>query len=321
VGPRLGKAEPFAPLIFTLASIFLVVIPTVLIAVQAVQSITRFLSRDWTSTFDRLQSSMTNGVDIFGRRVHIGGEQLQAVVQDVGQRAATFAAGYVGGLATTVPSAIIFLFLFIIALYYCLRDGSAFGRWLLRLSPFPEQETRELFASVQETVNGAILGLIATALVQGGLTLIALYIFDVPNAFLLGVLATALSFIPLVGTTPVTIGSAIYLFMTGRIGGFIGMLVAAAIIGVADNIVRPWVQSSQTRMHPLIALLGIFGGLELFGAAGVFLGPVVAAMAIWTIDAYAKLHPPRREPASLPEGVIVVRTEPPPSQKEKPTDG
>jgi predicted PurR-regulated permease PerM len=48
-------------------------------------------------------------------------------------------------------------------------------------------------------------------------------------------------------------------------------------------------------MHPLIVLLGIFGGLELFGAAGVFLGPVVAAMAIWTIDNYAKLHPPHPE--------------------------
>jgi predicted PurR-regulated permease PerM len=312
VAPRLGKAKRFSPLLFTAASLVLVVIPFVFVTIEAVHSIAEFVSRDWSTTVAKVQGFLTDGIDIRGRSIHIGGEQLQQIVQNVGQRAASFAAGFVGGLATTLPNFIVGLFLFSVALFYGLRDGGALGRWMFRLSPFPTEQTRELFASVRETVNGAILGLVVTALVQGGLTVLALIIFGVPNAFLLGVLATLLAFIPLLGTTPITIGAAIYLFAGGRIGAGIGMLITAVIIGVSDNVIRPWVQSSRTSMHPLIALLAIFGGIAFFGASGVFLGPVIAAMAIWTIDTYAKLHPPHREitpPALAPKSAAPVAEE------------
>jgi predicted PurR-regulated permease PerM len=88
----------------------------------------------------------------------------------------------------------------------------------------------------------------------------------------------------MIGTTPVTLGAAIYLFVIGRIGAGIGMCAAAVIVGLSDNVIRPWVQSSHGGMHPLIALLAIFGGLELFGAAGIFIGPVVAAIVLWAVN-------------------------------------
>jgi len=302
--PKLRRAAKLAPLIVTASAIILVVIPFVLIAVQVVQSANAFLARDWTPTLDRIQAFLTNGFDIRGRNIHIGGEELQSAIQDIGQRIATYAASAVGGAAASVPGLILALFLFGVSLYYFLRDGGDLVLWMYRFSPFPSSQTRELFSSVRTTVNGAILGLFATAFVQGSLTLGALNVFGVPNAFLLGVLAAMLSFIPLIGTTPVTAGATIYLFVVGRFGAGIGMALAAVLIGLSDNVVRPWVQSTSTRMHPLVTLLGIFGGLELFGAVGVFLGPVVAAMAVWTIDTYAKLHPPRRDgpdgPTSLP---------------------
>ena len=70
----------------------------------------------------------------------------------------------------------------------------------------------------------------------------------------------------------------------------VGMAVAAVIIGVSDNIARPWVQSARGGLHPLLVLVSIFGGLQTLGPAGVFLGPVIAAMALWAIDTYAALR-------------------------------
>lgn len=308
--PRLGRMKRFAPLLITVGTVVLVVIPFAFVAVKAVQSINQFVTRDWSSTIARVQTFLTEGIDIRGRNIHIGGAELQAAVQNIGQRAATYAASAAGAIATGLPEVILSLFLFAVAIYYCLRDGTALVQWMYRFSPFPKEQTRELFHSVRETVNGAILGLIVTALVQGGLTMLGLYLFGVPNAFLLGVLAMLLSLIPLIGTTPVTLGSAVYLLIVGRVGPAIGMMVAAVLIGLSDNVVRPWVQSSRTQMHPLITLLGIFGGLEMFGAVGVFLGPVIAAMAVWTVDTYAKLHPPRRE-ATAPPKVEPAETPPP----------
>jgi predicted PurR-regulated permease PerM len=158
------------------------------------------------------------------------------------------------------------------------------------MSPFPRDDTEELFTSIVGTVNGAILGVLVTAAIQGALTMASLYVFGVPGAFVLGVIATILAIIPMIGTTPVTFGAPIYLFATGRIGAGIGMIVMGVLIGLSDNVIRPWVQSSRTTMHPLIALLSIFGGLEVFGAAGIFVGPVLAAITIWIVDTYADLR-------------------------------
>lgn len=317
--PRLGRARAFAPLVLSVGTLVLVVIPFVFIAIEAVRSINQFLARDWSSTIARIQTFLTEGLYIRGRTIHIGGEDLQSAIQDVGQRLATLAANRAGGVAAAVPSIMLALFLFGVALYYFLRDGRRLVDWLYDQSPFPDAQTRELFASVRETVNGAILGIIATAIVQGGLTFLALTIFKVPNAFLLSVLAMLLSVIPLVGTTPVTVGSTIYLFVVGRFAAGVGMAIAVVLIGLSDNIVRPWVQSSQSsRMHPLVVLLGIFGGLEFFGAVGVFLGPVIAAMAVWSVETYAKFHPPRRAPSvvAVPEPVVTPVPEAPPPPPE-----
>jgi predicted PurR-regulated permease PerM len=300
LAPRLGRAREYAPVFMTSGVLILVVIPVVFFSIEAVRSINRFVARDWSPIFARVQLFLTEGFYVRGRTIHIGGSDLQTVIQDLGQRLATWAADAASRAASGVPSIMLALFLFALALYYFLRDGKALGDWLFRQSPFPEEQTRELFASVQETVNGAILGILATALVQGGLTFLALTIFQVPNAFLLATVAMVLSVIPLVGTTPVTAGSAIYLFVTSRFGAGIGMVIAMVVIGLSDNVVRPWVQSSQSRMHPLVVLLGIFGGLELFGAVGVFLGPVIAAMAVWSVETYAKFHLPPRNTLSLP---------------------
>lgn len=289
---RLGRARGYAPLVLVSGTLILVVIPIVFTAIEAVRSVNQFLARDWSPIIARVQSFLTEGFYIRGRTIHIGSTELQAVIQDLGQRLATLAAGGASGIAAAVPSGMLALFLFAAALYYFLRDGEELVDWLFRQSPFPDDQTTDLFASIQETVNGAILGIIATAIVQGSLTFLALTIFDVPNAFLLSILAMFLSVIPLVGTTPITVGSTIYLFATSRFGAGVGMVIALVIIGLSDNVVRPWVQSSQSRMHPLVVLVGIFGGLELFGASGIFLGPVVAAMAVWSVETYVKYHAP-----------------------------
>ncbi len=69
------------------------------------------------------------------------------------------------------------------------------------------------------------------------------------------------------------------------------MGAAGILIGLSDNVVRPWAQGSQDGMHPLASLLAIFGGLELFGFAGVLVGPVVAACALWDLEVHGRSKP------------------------------
>jgi predicted PurR-regulated permease PerM len=187
------------------------------------------------------------------------------------------------GFLTSLPEMVLDIFLFVLSLYFFLRDGARLGPEIQLLSPFSPEETAALFDSVIGTVRSAILGTVAVAFVQGTETLIALLIFDIPGAFLFGLIATFMSLVPLVGTMPVTLGAMTYLFASDRIGASIGMLIAALIIGTSDNIVRPWVQSRGASMHPLMAMLGIFGGIAVMGMAGIFIGPIVSALVVWLL--------------------------------------
>jgi predicted PurR-regulated permease PerM len=299
---RLGRLGGQAPLILTIGALVLVVIPIGLIATEIVTSANDFLSRDLSEVLNRVQAFVGQHLSGLGQRVGLNTDELRDRAATVLQQLGGSVAGVASGFARALPGQIVNLFLFILALYYFLRDGGRLVRFLLRMSPFPEAETDELFASIRETVHGAIVGQLATSAVQGGLTIIALMIFQVPGALLFGVIATLLSILPMVGTTPVTFGAALYLLASGRIGAAIAMAVAAILIGVSDNVVRPYVQSTQTRMHPLLTLLSIFGGIELFGAAGVFLGPVIAAMALWILDTYAALREKQAQRGDAPAG-------------------
>lgn len=290
IGPRLGRFQRFAPALLTVGVIILVCVPLVIIGIEGAASANRFFSRDWSATLERIQDFFTGHPSALLSRVGVSTDDVRNYIGNLFRQVGSALAGFAGGMVAAVPQSVVNAFLFIVALYYLLRDGSALLRWALKLSPFKDEETEVLFASIKDTVNGAVLGLLATSAVQGTLTTIALFIFKIPAAFLLGILATLLSLVPMLGTTPVTLGAAVYLFAAGRIGAGIGMVIAAVVVGLSDNVIRPWVQSSHGGMHPLIALLSIFGGLEFFGAAGIFIGPVVAAFVIWAVDIRANVR-------------------------------
>jgi predicted PurR-regulated permease PerM len=290
IAPKLGKFARFTPALLTLGTLLLGVIPFVIFGLKAISTVSHFFAQDWEPTFKKIQGFVADNSSGIIDRFHINTDSLRSQVEQLAKNVGGSAAGWLGGVARGLPSGIIDVFLFSLALFFFLRDGRALSRWLLKLSPFPREDTEELFTSIHHTVNGAILGMLVTAAVQGALTMLALWIFGIPGAFLLGLVATILAIIPMIGTTPITFGAAIFLFVSGKIGAGIGMSVAAAVIGLSDNVIRPWVQSSRGEMHPLIVLLSIFGGIEAFGTSGIFMGPVIAAMALWIIDTYAELR-------------------------------
>ena len=240
----------------------------------------RLASRDWQATVEGLRTYSDDGA--LPKLLGVGGGELRAAAADVFQSLAHGVASMAGQAVMALPGWIISLFLYAAALYFTLRDGEQMLGWAVARSPFTDPDTRSLLSELRTTIHGVVLGLVATSLVQGALPLAALLILDVPGAFALAAIATLLSFVPLLGTTPVTIGAVIYLAGTGHDGAAVAMAGAAIIIGLADNVVRPFVQgSATTTQHPLLILVGIFGGMMVFGIAGVFLGPVLAALAGW----------------------------------------
>jgi predicted PurR-regulated permease PerM len=102
---------------------------------------------------------------------------------------------------------------------------------------------------------------------------------------MLAVVVTIISsFIPLMGSAPAGIAGTLYLLIKGKFVHAIIMAVFFLLASLSDNVVKPWVLKGKTELHPMLGLMSVLGGLTLFGAAGLFLGPIITALTITVIQ-------------------------------------
>jgi predicted PurR-regulated permease PerM len=146
-----------------------------------------------------------------------------------------------------------------------------------------ENRMVEKFVSVS---RATLKGTLVIGLVQGGLAGIAFFVLGINGAFFWGTIMAVLSIIPGVGVALVWIPAAGYLLVIGSsIKALLLTLWCAGLVGTVDNVLRPRLVGKDTKMPDLLILLGTLGGLVLFGAAGIIVGPVVAALfvTVWEI--------------------------------------
>jgi predicted PurR-regulated permease PerM len=132
-----------------------------------------------------------------------------------------------------------------------------------------------------QSIRGVALGVGVTAVVQSVLGGLALWLAGVPFPGLLTALMLMLCLAQL-GPIPVLLAAAGWLFYQDTPGWGVFMLVASAIIGTLDNVIRPVLIRMGADLPLLLILVGVIGGLFAFGLVGIFVGPVVLAVG-WTL--------------------------------------
>lgn len=189
-----------------------------------------------------------------------------------------------GGLLGFVLNLVILLF----ALFYLLTAGPRSLKKALALLPMQPHDRDLLAERTLSTIRATVKGTFVIALIQGALTGGALAVAGVPGAAFWGAIAGVLSIIPGVGPPLVWLPAALWLWANGEQVPAIGLAVwGAAVVGVIDNLLRPVLVGQDAKMSDLMVLLSTLGGLTLFGAVGIIVGPVIAALfaSAWFIYA------------------------------------
>jgi hypothetical protein len=84
--------------------------------------------------------------------------------------------------------------------------------------------------------------------------------------------------------------AVIYLFALGFAGTAVALGVwCAIVVGMVDNVLRPWLVGRDTQMSDLLVLLSTLGGIIAFGAAGIIIGPIVAALWVTVWEIYGEM--------------------------------
>ncbi len=182
---------------------------------------------------------------------------------------------------------ILSVFIMIIALFYILRDGATLRKYLITWSPLSRTYDEDILQKLKSAINSVVKGSIVIAIVQGTLASIGAAIFGLPNPIIWGTGAMIASFIPGIGTSLVMVPAIIYLFFL-RGGYHAGGLLIWQIITVAlvDNTLAPQILRYGMKIHPLLILLSVLGGITLFGPIGFILGPIMLAFLFALLDIY-----------------------------------
>lgn len=243
-----------------------------------------------------LVNSLRDGSLVINRSELISTLPLQAqnfvesVSIDLSRLASTFtnnAFQTVSKLLSNLATFLFSVFLTFFATYYFLKDGEHFKQAIMDLSPIDNNQESILFNKVSSAVNGVVKGQFLTALIQGVVATTGYVIFGVPSPFLWGMFTVIAALVPTVGTSLAWIPVVLYLFITGHTGAALGMLIWGSVaVGLIDNFIGPKLLGRTAKIHPLLVLISVLGGISLFGFIGFLLGPILMAIFVAMVDMY-----------------------------------
>lgn len=206
------------------------------------------------------------------------------------QRGLVWVLQHTGQVVSRLATIFLYAFIGILALFYFFRDGEHIIKKLKILSPLQDRYDTSVIARLQGAINSVVRGALLIAIIQGILTGVGLALFGVPNAVLWGSIAVIAALIPYLGTAAVLTPAIVYLFVTNQVAGSIGLLIWGIVaVGLIDNFLGPRLVNRGIRLHPIVILLAVLGGLAFFGPLGYLLGPLTISLLFALLDIYPLL--------------------------------
>jgi len=202
-------------------------------------------------------------------------ELVNPLISKIGEFLTVSFPKFISSLAGIVVGLFVMFFL----MYYGFKEEEQLMESFLEFLPMTKQHKKELVIETKKVLGGVLYGQLLVALIQGIIGGIGFWIFGIPNPVLWGFVMTILAFIPFLGTPMVWVPAVLLEFAQGNVWVGVGLLIYSGLLTTnIDNLIKPKIIGTSTGMHPVLVLLGILGGIALFGILGMIIGPVVVAL-------------------------------------------
>jgi predicted PurR-regulated permease PerM len=237
-----------------------------------------------TSLTDRLSRSKLF-FPLGGTREEIQ-EKIRTEFQNVTRSATQGIVGVLGAL----PKFFVQLMIALVGFYFFLVDGRKFLVWMSDKVPLDPEVRLRVLRSFKTTTAAAFRATLLVAVSQGAAMFLSFLALGIPAGYLAAGAAFIFAWIPLLGSAPVTICAIVYLVSQGLTTKAIVMGGLGVLISLLEHIIRAYFMKGRAHMHPMVALLAAFGGLELFGLLGIFMGPMLATILISLLEIWSKMR-------------------------------
>jgi predicted PurR-regulated permease PerM len=203
---------------------------------------------------------------------------LHAILASVASWLSTVSASFAGSSLFQVIGIVLTFYL----LFYFLRNRVGLQGALRDWLPLSKSECDQLFQRVVDIVHATVYGTLAIALVQGVFGSVFFWLLGLSTPLFWGVLLGAFTIVPVVGSFVVWVPMVAAFALNGdwekaAILALYGVLV---VIGLMNNLLYPMILGNRLQLHLLPAFIAMIGGLLLFGAAGIILGPLAVTTTL-----------------------------------------
>jgi predicted PurR-regulated permease PerM len=168
----------------------------------------------------------------------------------------------------------------IILAFFLYRDGVLVERRLeSAMSRLAGWRARRVLQAAAATITSVVNGVLGTALVQGVLLGFSFWLAGIPGAVVLAALGVILTLVPF-GLAILWLPASLWLMSQDQTAWALFVMAWNGLfVGNLDNVLRPYLISRGIKMPMVLIFLGVLGGVLTFGIVGVFLGPVLLAVA------------------------------------------
>jgi predicted PurR-regulated permease PerM len=228
-------------------------------------------------------------LDEFGYRIDIDDavavyEANQDQVDDGLHGIVTGTLEIVGG----IPAIVFGLTVTMFVLFGLLRDGDRLIGWFQTVVPISDASKNELFAELDRLMWASVIGNVIVSAIQAALLGIGLWVLDVPSVVFLVVATFVLALLPLIGAFAVWVPVSIYLVAVGRPVAGLALVGYGTVVSLSDMYLRPAIIGKSGALSSAVIVVGIFGGVTVFGVVGLFIGPVILGAAKIAFDLFAR---------------------------------
>ena len=285
---RWGRTPAAA--VSTLGVTLILIVPTLLLmtvfvrdAVEAARSIQRAVAGGQYPGINRAWEWIRE------KTPGAGPADLATLVRQGAERMGQFLAAELGAV---LRNAAVFLFelcVTLFALFYLFRDAGSIVEGMRRVLPFEEAHREKMIAEARDLIFASVTTSLIIAAVQGLLGGTAFAVVGLKAPVFWGVVIAFFSLLPVVGSWPIWLPAAVWLFATGHPWRSVVVVALCAGVGVTvDNFLRPLLISGRARLSGLLVFISVLGGISVFGMLGIVLGPIVVATVAGTLDVYAQ---------------------------------
>jgi predicted PurR-regulated permease PerM len=257
--------------------------------------VTQALLSEAQSGLQKIQQHLQSGE---WRRVFADHPRLKTIVDwswrnlDAGAEAKQ-AAGYVADRAQSMLTgsawAMLQLALALFTLFFLFRDRREALKGVRSLVPLSNREADAVLARVADTIHATIYGTLVVSAIQGILGGLMFWILGLPGPLLWGLMMSLLAVIPSAGAFLIWLPAAVIVAVQGHWAK--ALILAgwgATAVSLIDNLLYPILVGQRLRMHTLLVFFAILGGVFLFGASGIILGPVSFALTLALVDIWRR---------------------------------